>query len=78
MMQSRRTPLTLWRLPKVLEVTGLKKTQIFEAVAQGRFPAPIRILENGRAIAWLDAEVISFIEARVAARDRATQAEPRA
>jgi hypothetical protein len=33
MMQSRRTPLTLWRLPKVLEITGLKKTQIFEAVA---------------------------------------------
>jgi prophage regulatory protein len=65
-----RGPPQLWRVPKVLEVTGLKKSQLFDAVARGEFPAPVKILEGGRAIAWLDYEVIGHIYSRLAARDQ--------
>jgi prophage regulatory protein len=64
-----RGPPQLWRLPKVLEVTGLKKSQLFDAVARGKFPAPVKILESGRAIAWLDYEVIGHVYSRLAARE---------
>jgi predicted DNA-binding transcriptional regulator AlpA len=64
-----RGPPELWRLPKVLSVTGLKQSQLLDAVARGIFPRPVKILAGGRANAWLSTEIIAHIEARIAARD---------
>ena len=61
----------LLRLPAVLEVTGLQKSQLFLAVESAIFPRPVRILETGRAIAWVESEVADWIASRVAARDAA-------
>jgi predicted DNA-binding transcriptional regulator AlpA len=64
-----RGPPELWRLPKVLAVTGLKQSQLLDAVARGIFPKPVKILEGGRANAWPSTEIIAHIEARITARD---------
>jgi predicted DNA-binding transcriptional regulator AlpA len=53
----------------VLAITGLKQSQLLDAVARGTFPKPVKILEGGRANAWLSTEIIAHIEARIAARD---------
>jgi predicted DNA-binding transcriptional regulator AlpA len=65
-----RGPPVLWRLPKVLSVTAMGKSQLLVAVSEGRFPKPIRILEGGKAVAWIADEVINYIHARMAARDQ--------
>jgi prophage regulatory protein len=61
--------LMLLRLPAVERITGLKKSQIFDAIERGIFPRPVRILENGRAVGWLAGEIEDFIASRIAARD---------
>jgi predicted DNA-binding transcriptional regulator AlpA len=65
-----RGPPVLWRLPKVLSVTAMGRSQLLVAVSEGRFPKPIRILEGGKAVAWIADEVINYIHARMAARDK--------
>jgi prophage regulatory protein len=59
----------LLRLPQVCAATGLRRTAIVEAVKDGRFPAPVTILEGGRARAWLEADIVAFILRRAEARD---------
>jgi predicted DNA-binding transcriptional regulator AlpA len=57
----------------VLAVTGLKRSQLLEAVARGVFPPPLKILSDGRANGWVSTEVITFIESRIADRDAKTK-----
>jgi predicted DNA-binding transcriptional regulator AlpA len=71
-----RGPPELWRLPKVLAATGLRKTQLLWAVQNGEFPRPVKILADGRANAWLSTEVEDFIMRRVRARDAKLAREP--
>jgi predicted DNA-binding transcriptional regulator AlpA len=63
------TPVELWRLPKVLSVVGMGKTQVLEAVAAGTFPPPVQILSTGRAVAWVSTEVLDYVAQRIARRD---------
>jgi prophage regulatory protein len=51
------------RLRDVLKFSGYKRTQLLENVAAGTFPAPIKLSPGGRAVAWLESEVIAWQEA---------------
>jgi prophage regulatory protein len=64
----------LLRLPAVLDRTGMRKTQLLEAVRDGRFPKRVAPLEGGRAVAWVEDEVEAYIASRIAARDQTTPA----
>ncbi|CAM3744602.1 helix-turn-helix transcriptional regulator [Bordetella tumulicola] len=56
------------RLPVVKDKTGQGRSSIYDGVAAGTFPAPVKI--GSRAVAWLEHEVDAWIDARVqAARD---------
>jgi prophage regulatory protein len=44
--------------------TGLRRSTIYERVAEGEFPAPINL--GARAVGWLESEVSAWIAARVA------------
>jgi prophage regulatory protein len=59
------------RLPQVEAKTGLRKTQILDAVERGFFPKPYKIIAGGRAIAWDEGEVDQYLERRMAERDTA-------
>lgn len=47
----------LWRLPRVIEVTGLSKTEIYRRIGQGQFPKarPYKDIPNKRF--WVSTEV---------------------
>jgi prophage regulatory protein len=66
-MQAQNTPPTaqLLRLPAVLERTGLSRSSIYRAEANGTFPKHIKLGE--RASAWLASDVERWIAQRVAA-----------
>lgn len=52
------------RLPQVEQVTGLKKSAIYELARTGRFPRRIRL--SARATAWAESEVLQWIQDRIA------------
>ena len=50
---------------------GLKRTQIGELIKTGEFPRPIPLSDGGRAVAWLEAEIIAWQSVRLAKRETA-------
>lgn len=57
----------LLRLPSVMHLVGKGKTSLYQAVAAGEFPKPVKI--GARAAAWLESEVDAWIAEQVARRD---------
>jgi len=57
------------RLPQVIEKTGLRKTQIFDAVKRGIFPKPFHVLPGGRAVIWDEGEIDDHLDRQMAERD---------
>lgn len=55
------------RLPAVKDVTGLKRSSIYEKIAEGSFPKPVPL--TPRAVAWVESEIIAWQKARKAERD---------
>lgn len=73
-MKGERTrPRRFLRLPEVIERVGLKHTQIYQRMSEGKFPRPVRV--GDRAVAWVESEIESYQEACVAERD-ATASPP--
>lgn len=60
-------PSRLIRMKKVLEMTGLGKTSVYDLLNAGNFPKSVPISE--RSVAWVEAEVQQWIDDRIAARD---------
>lgn len=52
----------LLRRPDVIERTGLSRSTLYTLIANGRFPAPVRIAT--RAVAWHEADVDAWIKGR--------------
>ena len=63
------TETRLIRLPEVLRLTGLGKSQTYALALAGRFPAPIKLSE--RCSAWQESEVRAWIAERIAASRKA-------
>ena len=61
---ARPPAVRVLRLSQVLARTGLSRSTLYELVAEGSFPGPIRI--SGRATGWIEAEVDAWIRRRVA------------
>lgn len=57
----------LLRIAEVQKRTGLSRSCLYEAVARGEFPKPVKI--GKRASAWVAAEIDQWIKQRVAARN---------
>jgi prophage regulatory protein len=55
---------SLLRLPEVERRTGLKRSAIYNRMATGEFPKPIRLTE--KAVAWPESEVSHWIHAKIA------------
>jgi len=52
----------LLRLRQVAELTGLKRTSIYNAIKSGEFPRPVFI--GQRAVTWRATEVAKWIDSR--------------
>ena len=57
----------MFRLRELPEFVGLRRTQISELIKTGEFPKPISLSDSGRAVAWLEADLIAWQTARIAA-----------
>lgn len=55
----------LIKRPEVQRITGLSRTGIYDRVRRGEFPAPVSL--GGSAVAWVQAEVNTWIQARIEA-----------
>lgn len=59
----------LYRLPRVVEVTGQGKSWLYNAIKNKTFPAPVRC--GPRNVAWVADEVHAWVEQQIRAADAA-------
>lgn len=52
-------PTRLLRLADVKDRVGLSRTAIYDAIQQGKFPAPRRLLQRG--VCWRESDIDDFI-----------------
>ena len=57
------TSKTIWRLPVVMDHTGLSRSFIYSKISLGEFPPPIKL--GPRAVGWVSDEVEEFIQSRI-------------
>ena len=60
---------TILRLPEVKARTAKSRSSIYEAIARGEFPRPIKI--GARAVGWAESEITAWLECRKAQREAA-------
>jgi prophage regulatory protein len=59
----------MYRLRELPQYVGLRRTVISELIKSGEFPKPIPLSDSGRAIAWLECDLIAWQATRIAARN---------
>ena len=62
----------LVRLPAVEEMTGCKKSTIYQLMREGQFPKSIRL--GSRTVAWPESAVLAWVQNRITA-SQATRSE---
>ena len=55
------------RLPSVKERTGMPRSTIYLQIAQGKFPAPIK-LGGERAVGWIESEIDEWLNLQIEKR----------
>lgn len=55
------------RLKEVIKLTGLGRSTIYAKVANGLFPANVKL--GGHATGWVESEVLDWINALIEERD---------
>ena len=77
-MYKKHTPQKIFiRLPEVLSRTGYGRTSIYRKMEDGSFPKSIKLggppldpsAFDSRAVAWIEDEVVQWIESRIEERD---------
>ena len=58
---------TLIRLPEVQRRTGYSRAWLYRLLSENRFPKPVKI--GSRAIAFVESEIETWINERIAERD---------
>ena len=52
----------IYRLPEVLDLTGLCRTSVYRALAAKDFPVPIML--GKRAVGWRESELMDWVQTR--------------
>jgi prophage regulatory protein len=69
-VQGDRVYRRLLKRTQVLDRTSLSNTVMYQLIAEGRFPPPVKPT-GGRASAWVEEEIDQYIASCIAARDSA-------
>jgi prophage regulatory protein len=67
--------MNIIRRPRVLELTGWSTSTLYEKMSLGRFPRPVKLDPEGRAVGWIEQEIEAHQKASIAARDSAGKRE---
>ncbi len=54
----------LIRLPEVEAATGFKRSTIYNLMAHGKFPRPVRL--GSRCVAWPETVILQWVQDRIA------------
>jgi prophage regulatory protein len=65
-MSADPNPTEIVRIAEVLEMTGLRRTMLYDLIGKQRFPAQINL--GARAVGWYKREVLEWICSRSAAK----------
>jgi prophage regulatory protein len=57
----------LIKLKTVMGITGLSRSHTYALSQRGEFPKPVKLTE--RSSAWIESEVLGWIDSRIKARD---------
>jgi len=57
------------RLKEVTTITGLARSTIYKMIANNQFPPQTRLA--ARSVAWLDSEVVGWVQSRLSERPEA-------
>ena len=52
----------VWRKPRVLATISMGNTWLYEAIAKGQFPAPVKL--GARAVGWRRSDVEAWLASR--------------
>jgi len=63
----------LIRIKKVTQLTSLSKSYIYDLRNKGLFPPSIKLVAGGSSVAWVEQEVLDWIDSRIKERDEAAQ-----
>lgn len=53
------------RMKDLPEKVGLRPSTIYALVAQGKFPAPFKLLPGGRAVGWLETTIDDWLDRQI-------------
>ena len=65
-------PVSIYRLPAVLEVTGLSKATVYRLLERGEFPPRVKL--STRCVGWRVADIDAWLAERAA--ESGVPAEP--
>lgn len=66
-MQYTKSPRLL-RLPEVTQITRLSRSSIYSYINAGIFPKSVSL--GARSVAWVESEVLEWIDSRIQERDQ--------
>lgn len=58
----------LIRVKAVINLTGLSKSYIYQLCNKRLFPKSVQLVAGGSSVAWVEQEVLDWIESRIQAR----------
>jgi prophage regulatory protein len=67
--QHGTTTYEIWRLPKVLERTGISRTKLYELISKNDFPRQIKlgIGPKSRSVGWRSCDVMQWLDQQAVA-----------
>ena len=57
------------RQKEVTHITGIPRPTLYYMMGLGKFPKNLSLCSGGKSVAWLESEVLAFMQARIAARE---------
>ena len=63
-MDMKSEPARVLRMKEMPHKTGFQPSTIYGLVAEGKFPAPFKLVPGGRAAGWLEATIDEWIASR--------------
>lgn len=62
-----QSALVILRRRQVEARVGLRRSTLYSRIAEGTFPAPVRI--GARSVGWVESEIDGWLRARLAERE---------
>ncbi len=67
--QENDQPRKLIRIKSVIRLTGISKSYIYALSEKGLFPKSLQLVPGGTSVAWVESEIVEWIEQRIQSRN---------